>query len=321
LLPTAAHAFPNACTVVKSRHFNSCFDFKVKSDICGSWPFPRPCARISYYVPYTFIETVSNTKETFFKGLPGALAQLATTKEMAPFGAEGDHNSYSLHSHITNVPLVNLAFAHLPCGGKPVENFCFTAMSEHLGKNWRTGLADKYQPRFLAWSAVPKACLIKGAVSSAYGSPSPPNGANSAKCSIDHSWIPTYPPSSKEVCNGWGITFPRYGTYNGADQTTASLMIASRLKSLGGEVFKSVPSFGGEKWQMIYPQSSSCFNEGQNIGVLRVKQVNELGRILNGKIKNYLYVIWRPVTCKVDWPYVPAIQAGNAIAQTTCRSL
>lgn len=52
------------------------------------------------------------------------------------------------------------------------------------------------------------------------------------------------------------------------------------------EVFHSSPSSPDEQWQMTYPQSSSCFREGQNVAVLdTVKNVREIGRLSSGKMK------------------------------------
>ena len=140
-------------------------------------------------------------------------------------------------------------------------------------------------------------------------------------CSLDRSWITKYPPSNQPVCNGLGIIFPRYGTVTSTDQTTASLVIASRIRSLGSEVFQSVPTFSDEKWQMIYPQTSSCFREGQNIGFLRIKGVSEIGRIWSGKLKNYLYVVWRSIHCSKDAPFLASATAWPTILKNTCQGL
>lgn len=316
-----SHAFPSVCSVVNSPSFRSCLGLHKNVSMCG-WPIPRPCVHFSYYVPQYFIEVVSNPKESFFHGLPGVAAQLATTKEVIPFGAEGDDGSYSFHAHTINVPFTMWAFGGMPCGGALWDNMCFTSMSEHLGSNWKTGMADSLQPAWLAWSMAPKACLIKGAVTSATGS-SRPTGypSHAGMCSVDRSWLKKYPPSNQPVCNGWGINFPRYGTVTNSDQTTASLQIASRIRSLGSEIFQSVPTFADEKWQMIYPQSSSCFREGQNVGILRAKRVSEIGRLWSGKIKNYLYVVWKRVGCTRDIPAIASTHAWLAAIQAACRGL
>jgi len=318
---TIALASPSVCSVVKSPHFMGCLELRKTMSMCG-WPVPRPCVRFSYYVPQYFIEVVSNPSESFFTKMPGVATQLATLKDKIPFGSEEDSGAYSFHAHTINVPYTRWIFAGMPCGGALWDNTCLTSMSEHLGTNWKTGQADLLQPAWLAWSAAPKACLIKGAATSAIGS-SRPTGypANAFMCSVDRSWLKKYPPSNQAVCNGWGITFPRYGTVTNSDQLTASLMIASRMRSLGSEIFQSVPTSPDEKWQMISPQSSSCFREGQNIALLQAKGVSEMGRIFNGKFKNYLYVVWKRVGCTRDIPAIASTTAWLGIMQATCGGM
>jgi len=312
-------SFPTICSVVNSPSFRSCLSLHTSISMCG-FP-PRPCVHFSYNLPQYYTEVVSNPGESFFSSLPGAAVQLETIKDIIPFGAEDDAGAYSFHSHTANVPFNMLATSGLPCGGALIDNLCLSSMSEHLGNLWKTGVGDLLQPAWLAWSVAPKACLIKGAISSATGEGRPTGYPYLPLCSMERSWMKRFPPSATPVCNGWGILMPRYGTVTSSDQTTASLVIASRMRSLGSEVFQSVPTFFGEKMQMIYPQSSSCFREGQNVGILRAKGVSELGRIFNGKIKNYLYVTWRQVSCTRDIPYIASTHAWLAALQAACRGV
>ena len=316
-----AYGVPNICTIAKSSSFKNCMELKTKISFCGGI-IPRPCVKLSYYLPQYYIEVTSNPKESYFKKLPGTALQLATIGDAIPFGQEGDNSSYSFHAHTINVPFNSIGSLAMPCGGFLPDNMCFSAMSEHLGSNWKTGRGDLWQPAWLAWSLSPKACLMKGAISSfSGGSRFTGYPTLNGMCSIDRSWLPRYPPSNQAVCNGWGIIFPRYGTTISSDPTTASLVIASRIRSLGSEVFQSIPTSSQEKWQMIYPQASACFREGQNIGLLRAKAVSELGRIWNGKIKNYLYVVWRRVQCKRDLPFLPVAYAWPKILQAVCKGM
>lgn len=313
-------ALPNICTVVKSSSFKECLQLHIQNITC---PYPpRPCAFVTYYVPQVFIESVSNPKESFFSSYPPAAGQIASTTESAPLGAEEDHGAYSFHAHTINVPFTDTVFSLLPCGATPTTTMCFSSMSEHLGRLWKTGEADLSQPLFLAWSQAPKACLLKGAATSITGSGSTSGYSSSdSSCSYDHSWYKKFPPSSHAACNGWGTFYPRYATYIGADQTTASAMIAARMKSIGNEVFNSVPSGGDEKWQMIYPQDSSCFREGQNISFLRLKRVNEYGRLTSGKVKNFLYVTWKRTGCIVESYEIPTIKLRAELIKTVCQGL
>lgn len=317
---TFACGFPTVCSVVNSPHFLGCLELRKIPSTCG-FP-PRPCVHYSYYVPQYFIEVVTNPRESYFTAMPSAAKQLASLKDVIPFGAEEDNGAYSYHAHTINVPFTRWAFHGLSCGGTSWDNMCFTAMSEHLGTNWKTGAADLLQPSWLAWSAAPKVCLLKGAATSATGGSTPTGYPTSSyMCSSDRGLLTKYPPSNQPVCNGWGIFFPRYGTVTNSDQMTSSLMIAARMRSLGSEVFQSVPTFSDEKWQMISPQTSSCFKEGQNVSVLQAKGVSEIGRLIKGEFKNYLYVVWKRVGCTRDVHTIPSTLAWPAVMQASCRGI
>ncbi len=98
-------------------------------------------------------------------------------------------------------------------------------------------------------------------------------------------------------------------------------MVASRIKSLSSEVFHSTPGNLDEKWQMIYPQSSSCFREGQNVGLLEtVKNAREMGR-LKGKLKGYLFVVWGKASCCRDLAEAPAALVEIEAMNLACQGL
>lgn len=314
-----AIGFPSICSVINSPQFRSCLGLKVSTTVCG-YP-PRPCAHFSYNIPQYFTEVVSHPGETFFVGLPGVNSQLGSISNRLPFGSEDDNGSFAFHAHAIAVPYSSIALSSLPCGGQMTEITCFSAMTEHLGQNWHTGSPDLWQPQFMTWSAAPKACLIKGAVTSATGVGYPTGYPNYPSCSINRSWLTKYPPSNQPVCNGWGIMFPRYGVVTNADQLTASLVIASRIRSLGSEVFQSIPTSKEESMQMIYPQKSGCFRGGQNIGFLRTQNLNEISRITKVKKKNYIYVTWKKVSCRRDIPAIWSTNAAVNVLESVCRGL
>lgn len=317
---SSAFAFPDVCTVIKSTEFRSCLGFSVSSCMCG-WPVPRPCARFTYYVPQTFIEVFPHAKNSHFADLPGVATQLAEVGRLPiPFGAEADDETQSFQAHAIAVPLAILPFSTLPCQGARLDRSCFDAMSEHLGSHWNTGSGDLLQPNRLAWGISPKACLLKGAATSMTGEPEAGNPAVHSGCSTPMDWMKVFPPSPHSACNGWGIFYPRSGTYLGASQTAGALMIASRMKSLGNEVFRTTPHDVDELWQMISPQSSSCFREGQNIGVLEtLKNVRELARLSSGKLNGYLFTTWSKVSCCRDLPLVPAAYAAIEAISLACQ--
>lgn len=318
--------FPNVCSVVRSSEFSSCMNFNVGACMCG-WPVPRPCAQIAYYVPQTFLEVWPNSTDTFFARHPAG-AQLAFHTKWIPFGVEDDNGTFGFQARAISVPLASPVFSALPCQGARIEKPCFDLMSEDLGSHWSDGHADLLQPAFLAWSLSPKTCILKGAAQGAIsggsldGSPggsTPSLGGDIGGCSFPQI-LPKYPPSVREACNGWGEFFPRSGIYHGASRAGAALMIAARLKSISTEVAHTVPGDADEVWQMLYPQGSSCFKEGQNLGALETwKGVREEQRIF-GKPNGYLFVVWKHVSCCRDIPEAPGaaieIEALRAVCQT-----
>ena len=323
-IPQMALAFPNVCSVVQANEFNSCLDFKYSLTTCNDGLIPRPCFKFSYRVPQTFIEVMSRKGQSYFSALPGVALQLSGAKASLPFAANDDHSTYAYQARTLAVPFAEIPFSLLPCGGARMSKICFDAASEHLGQHWVTGSADRYQPRFLAYSLAPKACLIKGAVSSIMGN-SMENiyRSDSPICSFPLPGLVTiYPPSMHPVCNGWGVFFPRTGIYHGASALTAALMVASRIKSIASEVMHSQSSGFGEVWQMISPGTSSCFREGQNVGVLEtIKHVREWGRLSSGKLDGYLFTVWKSVSCVRDIPYLFAAKAAIASMKPICSGI
>ncbi len=314
-----AATIPNICSVAKSPAFSSCLELMIGGCTCG-YP-PHPCALISYYVPQTFIEVWPEAKSSYFTAIPGAAAQLAKVVPR-PFGAEGGDDTQSFQARSIAVPLAALTFKLMPSGGTRNEKVCFDGMSEDFGDHWNTGKGDLLQPLFLAWSASPKACLLKGAVTSITGEGGSGFSGDSAMCSFPVPKIGMLPPSSHSACNGWGTFYPRYGTYTGPASMSGALMIASRIKSLSSEVLHTMPSGPDEKWQMIYPQSTSCFREGQNIGLLEtVKGAREEMRLMNGKLKGYLFVIWNRTTACKEMPTAVQAKAAALAIPAACGGM
>ena len=309
-----ANAFPNVCDVVNAPEFHSCLELSNSACVCG-FP-PRPCSRVTYYVPETFVEVFPNGGETYFRALAGAGNQIVNSETV--YGAEADLDTQSFHAHALPIPYSGMAFRALACKQGPNPSYCFSAMSEHLGEAWKTGFADMWQPQFLAWSKNPKACLLAGAAQSAVGSPSGFH-PGSPSCSFKIGNVRSFPPSMHPNCTGWGVFFPRSGVYSGPSQTIGALMVASRLRSLGSEVFQSTPTFPDEKWQMIFPGTSQCFREGQNVGFLETAmRVNDSGRVLKGKLKGHLFAIWRRVSCCRDIYSAPVTRLAVNALKASC---
>lgn len=312
-------ASPNLCSIVKAPAFSSCMDMKVGACTCGMPP--RPCALLSYYVPTTFVEVMPHPGESFFDDLPGVKVQLgALDVRRIPFGAEADGDTHSFQAHVLPVPLSSVAMSTLACPVQPRELSCFEAMSEHLGSNWTTGAGDLLQPSFLAWGANPKACLLTGAAKSVAGGERGPTLPGTGKCSSPLLGFKQFPPSLHAACTGWGPFFPRTGTASGPSQTVGALLVAARIKSLASEVFLATPSHGEEKWQMISPQPSSCFREGENAALLETTRgVNEVGRLTGASVRGYLFTVWSQVTCCRDVSSVPTSAAVVSSLKAACQ--
>ena len=90
-----ANAFPNICSVVNTKEFNSCLNFRYSWTMCGSFP-PRPCIKFNYNVPQTFIEVSPKAGHSHFHKLPGVATQLLGAKAQPPFGMEHDEDTQSL---------------------------------------------------------------------------------------------------------------------------------------------------------------------------------------------------------------------------------
>ena len=337
LLSQNSQALPNICSVINTDAFDGCTEVKFRPCVCKGIP-PRPCARISYYVPQTFIEVMPNAGETHFKSLPGIIAQLKTiTKDS--FGMRHDSSTHSYHAHTLSVPFASIPYDLLSCGGTREDKYCFDAMSEHTGKHWRTGHGDLAQPRFLAWSLTPKACLLKGAASPLSGVlPDMPSVSNhrksegvlphslsgpssSSMCSVPLPLTKYLPQSGHAMCTAWGLFFPRSGTYHGVSGLTAALMIGARLRSIATEVFRSTPTNSDEKWQQISPQSSSCFRESENIASIEnINNTRELGRLSGGWIKGHLFTVWKRVSCCKDFSDIAQMKLNLKLIKTACKS-
>jgi hypothetical protein len=267
------------------------------------------------------VEVHPNAGETFFSALPAARGQLSALPAAAvPYGAEADNDTQSFQAHTLAIPLASTVMSQLPCSSSFNDTTCFEAMSEHLGTNWTTGAADQYQPNFLAWMAAPKPCLLVGAATSISGGVGGSFGGGNASCSVANA-MQRYPPSAHFACNGWGVFYPRTGVYNGVSQTAGALMVAARLKSIASEVFQSTKSSSGEKWQMILPQASGCFREGENVLPLETfRRATEIGRLSGGPTKGHLFAIWQSVSCCKEMSEIPTSQAVLAAIQAACQA-
>lgn len=313
-------AFPSVCSVIKSPAFELCAEHVRSTCTCG-FP-PHPCTLHSYYEPASFVEVTTLPRMSFFKDLPGAASQLSTSKELPTSSGGEEMDGHFYHARILQVPFGSLAYSGMPCGGSPVEKPCFEAMSEHISTTWKSGVADSHQPLLLAWSANVPACLANGAISAvSTGRVVKGLPTGGATCSFPLE-APAFPPVTSEICNGWGVLLPRTGFVESNSIVSAALLAGERIRSIANEVYGSTAIFPDEKWQMIYPQSSSCFREGQTLGLLEtVHGVNETGRMKSINQESFLFVVWKKVSCCSESTSIATAEAAKQAMKQMCQGV
>ncbi|NUN07189.1 MAG: hypothetical protein HUU57_15695, partial [Bdellovibrio sp.] len=260
LFTVKSHSFPSVCSAVKSQAFESCMEHTKITCSCG-FP-PRPCTHHTYYIPTSYIEVTSRPGQSFFSDLPFANLQLKFLKEdwFSSGSVEMDNRFY--HARVIPVPFVNMAYSGMVCPTNAVDRLCFQAMSEHISTQWKTGAGDVNDPQFKLWALSPKACLVKGAALAATtGQVIKGTPAGGGTCSYELPKATLFPPVTSEICGGWGTLLPRTGYVESNSSVGGALLAAERIRSIANEVYRSTAVYPDEKWQMIFPQSSSCFKE------------------------------------------------------------
>lgn len=315
------YAFPSVCSVVRAPAFDLCMEHTKSGCTCG-FP-PHPCTFHTYYVPISFIEVTSRPKQSFFSDLPIASSQLSSLKEkwFSSGSVEMDNRFY--HARVIPVPFVNTVYSGMPCGTNAVDRLCFEAMSEHVSTQWKTGSGDVNDPQFKLWALSPKACYIAGAASaSTTGRINKGTPAGGGTCSYPVPPSTVFPPVTSEICGGWGILLPRTGFIESNSSVGGALLAAERIRSIANEVYHSTPINADEKWQMIFPQSSTCFREGQSVGKLEtLNGVNEIGRMTKLNQDSWLFVVWKRVSCCSESTSIPQAEFAKAVMKTMCQGL
>ena len=129
--------------------------------------------------------------------------------------------------------------------------------------------------------------------------------------------VPTYHPLRGKPVR-LGTFYPRYGVYERIAFGRGPH--GGRTPEVRTEIAHTVPGFPGEQWQMIYPQSSSCFREWQNLGFLETfGGVREERRLL-GRPKGYLFTVWRDVGCCQDLGEIATTMAAISALELACKS-
>lgn len=316
-----AQSFPSICSAVKAPAFEMCMEHVKSSCTCG-FP-PHPCTSHTYYVPTSYIEVTSRPKHSFFNDLPGASSQLKALKDdwFSSGSVEMDNRFYQ--ARVLPVPFANTVYSGMPCATNSVDRPCFEAMSEHISTQWKTGSGDANDPQFKLWAVSPKACLIKGAAMAAStGNVSNGTPAGGGSCGFEMPATTTFPPVTGDICGGWGTLLPRTGFVESNSSVGGALLAAERIRSIASEVYHSTAIDPDEKWQMIFPQSSSCFHEGQAVGKLEtLNGVNEIGRLTKLDHDSWLFVVWKRVSCCSESTNIPQAEFAKKAMKAMCQGL
>jgi hypothetical protein len=295
--PLKAEAYPNLCSIIKGKKFDSCYKYKQSECSCG-FP-PRPCAKHAYRIPRYFIEVTSNPDKSFFHGLPISISE----KSFRQGHNEGSDSSYFFHVRVASIPFSYLFLNTLTCAQADFSLPCVISSSVSLKGEWTTGLKDSSQPAYLAWKSSPGLCEKKGAVTSS-GLINVNYPAFSYRCNSKPVFKSKNPPGLRPQCTQWGNLYPRVGYVNTNNPINASLLSALRFQTLSNEVYLSVPSSRSDVWQMLYPSQSSCFKVGKNL--FRAEMQNGVKENIKKRLfelkrhGQYLFVVWKKVSCCKD---------------------
>lgn len=308
------------CSAVKGVSYESCTEYQTSPCMCGGTP-PRPCVRHSYYFPQTFIEVTTEANKSFFSDLPVASQQLGLNFLGKLNHGADDMGGYFYHARVLQVPLSSLGYQGFACGGNSTEKMCFDAISEQV-ESWKTGSADLFQPPFLLWNVAIPACYKKSMTQSLTGDlPNAPT-PSTLSCGFPLRSIKVFPPSRQDQCTGWGALFPRTGFVESSSSVGAALLAAKRIRSIASDVYRSTPMNPDEKWSMVYPNTSSCFREGKNLGEVEViKNGNETGRLLKTNQQSFIFAVWKKMSCCKDLSSIAETLASKVALKAICQGL
>ena len=263
----------------------NCLDFRVLGP-CVS-PGGAPGIIVMYWEPALLIETVKRPGDTIIGSLIPVISDL--TREVAnnlssqitvSGGAASAGSSSSKISqtnlqfnevHIYEFPFRDevMAFVDVQCPDKLPAGSFIKYLSELDFLEWRTGALEAVNPKSIASIAAAPLCGVTGS-------------------------------NTSDLCMGsWGATYPRTGFLTHQSEVVGSAGAAIRAVSISGllgsmghvvlEETGFVPSFEGDRLELIYPVVSGSIPIGQN------PIFWESGKLsLNGK---YLWVYWRRRIC------------------------
>ena len=263
----------------------NCLDFRVIG-LCVN-PFGVTGVVVMYWEPALLIETVKRPGDSVIgslipvisgltKDIAGNLSSQVTSLAVPVSSGSSSSNISQTNVqfnevHVYEFPFRNevMAFVDMQCPDKLPTGSFVKYLSELDFLEWRIGLVEAINPKTVASIASAPICAATGGFSG-------------------------------DLCMGfWGPTYPRTGFFTHQSEVVGSAGAAVRAVSISGllgstahivlESIGFMPSFEGDRIELIYPIPSGPIVIGENPALW------ESGKIsYNGK---YLWVYWRRRIC------------------------
>ena len=252
-------------------------------------PLGMPGVIVMYWEPALLIETVKRPGDTVIGSIGDVISGMAKDTEgniqsqIMPLGIPLSSGSSSSKISETNMQFNEvhvyefpfrdeiMSFIDIQCPDKLPTGSFVKYLSELDSMEWRIGILELINPKSIASIAAGPVCGLTGSF-------------------LD------------DLCMGfWGATYPRRGFLTHQSEVVGSAAAAIRAVSIssplsiGHVVFENIgfiPSFEGDKLELIYPVVSGPIPIGQN------PVFWESGKLSpNGK---YLWIYWRRRICCVS---------------------
>ena len=266
----------------------NCLDFRVIG-LCVKPP-GVPGVVVMYWEPALLIETVKRPGDTVIRSLAPVISNI-TEEAISNFASQVTGASIPVSSgssssklsqtslqfnevHVYEFPFRDevMASIDVQCPDKLRTGSFIKYLSELDSFEWRVGLIEAMNPKSIASIASAPACAATGAF-------------------LD------------DLCMGfWGATYPRVGFLTHQSEVVGSAAAAVRavsilapLGSLAHIVLEGIgfiPSFEGDKLELIYPVPSGSIKIGQNPLTWESGKLSSTGK--------YLWVYWRRRICCID---------------------
>ena len=263
----------------------NCLDFRVIG-LCVN-PFGVTGVVVMYWEPALLIETVKRPGDSVIgslipvilgltKDIAGNLSSQVTSLAVPVSSGSSSSNISQTNVqfnevHVYEFPFRDevMAFVDMQCPDKLPTGSFVKYLSELDFLEWRIGLVEAINPKTVASIASAPICAATSGFSG-------------------------------DLCMGfWGPTYPRTGFLTHQSEVVGSAGAAIRAVSISGllgstahivlESIGFMPSFDGDRLELIYPVPSGPISIGENPALW------ESGKIsYNGK---YLWVYWRRRIC------------------------